>query len=57
MPYETILYAKDGGIAFLTLNRPEKLNAINRKMREELIEVLQGASQDDQTRVVRGEWR
>jgi len=57
MPYETILYAKDGGIAFLTLNRPEKLNARNRKMREELIEVLQDASQDDQTRVVRGEWR
>jgi enoyl-CoA hydratase len=52
MSYETILYAKEGGIALLTLNRPEKLNAINRKMREELIEALQDAGQDDQTRVV-----
>src|SRR2546428_8542785 len=36
MAYETLLYEKRGGIAYVTVNRPEKLNALNRKVMEEL---------------------
>ena len=36
MGYETILYETKGPIGVLTLNRPERMNAMNYKMRDEL---------------------
>jgi 2-(1,2-epoxy-1,2-dihydrophenyl)acetyl-CoA isomerase len=39
--YETILLGFDGGIARLTLNRPDKLNSFNVRMHEEVRHALQ----------------
>jgi len=40
MPYETILFSIDRGIARLTLNRPDKLNSFNTQMHAEVRHAL-----------------
>jgi enoyl-CoA hydratase len=52
MPYETILYEPANRIARITLNRPEKLNAISWRMQEELHDALNGADRDPSVHVV-----
>lgn len=52
MSYETIIYEKNHGMATITLNRPEKLNAINSRMRDELIEVLVDVAKDEKIRAL-----
>lgn len=42
----TILYAADGGIARITLNRPERLNSFNARMHEEMRAALGRAAAD-----------
>lgn len=49
MDYETILYEVERGRARITLNRPEKLNALSVRLQEELSHALWAA--DDDTRV------
>jgi len=44
--FETIIYQKQDSIAYITLNRPQALNAYNIRMRDELYQVL-GAIRDD----------
>jgi enoyl-CoA hydratase len=44
--FEVIIYEKKDGTGYVTLNRPQALNAYNIKMRDELYEVL-GAIRDD----------
>ena len=46
MDRETVVYEKDGEIGYVTLNRPQFLNAYNLQMRDELYQVL-GAIKDD----------
>ena len=49
---KTILCDRSGGVAHLTLNRPEKLNAINDELREDLEFALRELDQDDDVRVL-----
>lgn len=50
--YENILLERRGRVALVTINRPEKLNALNIKTREELADVLAELRVDDEIRVV-----
>jgi enoyl-CoA hydratase len=47
-----LTYTLDGPIAILTLNRPEKLNAVNNQMIAELNAALDRAEGDDQVRAI-----
>lgn len=49
--FETIEYEKRDGVAWVTLNRPEVLNAINLRMRDELWEAMQAVRDDPEVRV------
>lgn len=52
MAYETILYELQDGILRVTLNRPERLNAMTDAMRYELIDAFTRAGDDASVRVV-----
>jgi len=55
--YEAILYERDARVAAIALNRPERLNAFDGRMHEELHAALDDAAADDEVRclVLRGE--
>jgi enoyl-CoA hydratase/carnithine racemase len=50
--FETISYDVEAGIATITLNRPEKLNAFNTRMMSELVRVFDATDADDGVKVV-----
>ncbi len=52
MTYETIRYEVAEGIATVTLSRPDKLNAFNVTMMDEVLDVLDRVDADDAVRVV-----
>lgn len=52
MNYETITYETEGPIAWITLNRPEKLNAINQTMATELMAATDRAQLNDEVKVI-----
>ncbi|MFH1035819.1 MAG: enoyl-CoA hydratase-related protein [Pseudomonadota bacterium] len=52
MAYETILYAVDGAIATVTINRPKALNALNPQVVSELGLVFAEIAADAQVKVV-----
>jgi enoyl-CoA hydratase/carnithine racemase len=58
MDYEQILYDVRDGVALVTLNRPEKLNAMTAQMGAELGDAMAEADADDAVRavVVTGPW-
>ena len=49
---KTVLYEKDGLIGRVTLNRPEKLNAINDDMPRDLEEAIKLANDDSDVHVI-----
>jgi enoyl-CoA hydratase len=50
--FENLLFEKKGAIAYLTVNRPKVLNALNMATMEELRKVFHSIKQDDEVRVV-----
>lgn len=57
MTYETIDFKVDGGIARITLNRPDKLNSFNVAMHHELREVLRDHLDDVRVIILTGAGR
>jgi len=49
---ETILVEREGRVAILTINRPDKLNALNQQVRDEMLEILGQIEHDDGVGVV-----
>ena len=52
MPYTDILYETDGRLAFVTLNRPEKLNALSNNLRGEVMDAMREAESNDEVGVI-----
>lgn len=52
MSFETLLYAVDDGVCTVTLNRPEKLNAVTPRSIEDLTAAFDEADRDDRVRAV-----
>jgi len=52
VPFNTVLYAVEGGVATITLNRPEKLNALNDELADEIQDAVRKADADDVVRVI-----
>ena len=52
MNFDTLFYETKGPAALITLNRPDKLNAINGPMVHELGQALDRAESDDQVRAI-----
>ena len=52
MKYQTIIFEKEDGIAKLSLNRPDKLNALNTQIITELYEALEECRGDPQIRCI-----
>jgi enoyl-CoA hydratase len=52
MSYETLLYATDGPVATITLNRPERLNTIVPPMPDEFADAIGAAVRDATVKVI-----
>ena len=52
MDFEQIIYGKSEGIATITLNRPERMNAFTNQMIEEWYRALLDANADEDVRVI-----
>lgn len=53
MPATPLLLDRDGGVLTLTLNRPDKLNAIDNPLADALLDALRSAAADPAVRAIR----
>lgn len=49
---ETVLLEREGRVAILTVNRPDKLNALNQQVRDDMLAHLTALEQDDSIGVI-----
>ena len=52
MNYSDIIYSKEDHVATITLNRPERMNALNGKASSELTKAIDEANKDQEVRVL-----
>jgi len=52
MDYQTLLVSREEGVTTVTLNRPERLNAFNTLMRQEITRIAEELKDDEETRVI-----
>jgi 2-(1,2-epoxy-1,2-dihydrophenyl)acetyl-CoA isomerase len=52
MNYEVLIYDKVDKVAKITLNRPERMNALDHQIQQELAEAVEQAGRDDDVRAV-----
>lgn len=52
MEFQDIIYIKEEGIATITLNRPQALNALTQRMQQEWITAIEDAKRDEEVRVL-----
>ena len=52
MGFQTIIYEKKDAVGYITLNRPDKLNALNSQLLSEFRECLEAIDEDSEVRVV-----
>ena len=52
MSYKTLLIEKSDGVAILTFNRPDKKNAMNPQLHEDMTAALEELRYDDAARVL-----
>jgi len=52
MELQDLIYTKEGNIATITLNRPERLNAFTGAMTQGLMQAIDDANADDEIRVI-----
>ena len=52
MAYEFVIDEKDGPLAKITLNRPERLNPLSNRLRDDLDDALADAEADDDIHVI-----
>jgi 2-(1,2-epoxy-1,2-dihydrophenyl)acetyl-CoA isomerase len=50
--YASLLYERRGGVAILTFNRPERMNAIGGTLKQDIVAAMTHAEQDDDVRVI-----
>ena len=52
MPYENVIYEVDGHVASITMNRPDKLNALSEGLVSDIVAAVEEASADNDVRAV-----
>lgn len=50
--FQDALYEVEGGVARITLNRPQKLNAMSPRMEQDMVEALRQAREDENVRAL-----